>query len=113
MSLENGERIHVVMRRRFEGDLRRHFVGEVENTHNDIVRATGYSFIFDATRNEWVRRGDPRTRLFSLADAGNIVTVLPLTMNLESTTYTEEDGRMVLTDGQSYSLDVHEFGMNR
>lgn len=113
MPLENGERIHVVMRRRYESDIRRHFAGEVEELDGTIARVTGYAFVFDPAHNEWVRRGDSRTRLISLADAGNLVTVLPLNIDIDQISYDTVDGRLVITDGGDYTMDINEFGPNR
>jgi hypothetical protein len=44
MILNSGEKIHVVHRRMFDKDTRKHFVGEVEAYENGLVRAIGHVF---------------------------------------------------------------------
>jgi hypothetical protein len=39
--LEEGEKVHVIARRFFEDDLRRHFVGEVQAVTESAVRLEG------------------------------------------------------------------------
>ena len=41
MVIDKGEKIHIVTRRNFEGDLRRHFVGEVVEVQDAAVRIEG------------------------------------------------------------------------
>jgi len=114
MLLEAGSKIHVMTRRGFEEDLRRHFVGEVTACADGVVRAKGYAFVFDARLNEFVRRPDERDRILSLVDVGNIVNVLPDSADIEASNYRmSHDGRLVVTDGGSFSLDINEFGAIR
>lgn len=51
-----------------------------------------------------------RTRIFGLGDAQLIVNVIPAEADLERTSYVVRDGRLVVTDGGKFSLDVNEFG---
>jgi hypothetical protein len=55
MVIDKGEKVHIVTRRRFEGDLQRHFVGEVLEAQGAVVRIEGYAFIRDRTRNEFTK----------------------------------------------------------
>jgi hypothetical protein len=55
MVIDKGEKVHIVTRRRFEGDLQRHFVGEVLEAQGAVVRIEGYAFIWDRTRNEFTK----------------------------------------------------------
>jgi hypothetical protein len=57
MVLKVGEKIHVIVRRRWEDDLRRHFVGEVTEATENVARAKGYVFVFHSGTNEYVQRG--------------------------------------------------------
>ena len=47
MILQPGEKVHVVERRSFDTDIRRHFVGAVEDVDISAFRATGYAFFDD------------------------------------------------------------------
>ncbi len=113
MVLKQGDKIHVVIRRYFESDLRRHFVGEVLTGGEWTVRFRGYLFLFNPSRNLWVRRPEPREAVVSLVDAGVAFTVLPPEVDLAALAYRHgSDDRLVLTDG-SFTLDINEFGLNR
>lgn len=108
--LEAGDLIHVITRRTFEGDVRRHFVGEVVDADGRCARVHGYAFVLDPTRNEFVRKRQPRTRILGIADSGNVIVVLPHGVDLESLRYDSSNRKMLLTDGHSFSMDVNEFG---
>lgn len=38
MIIERGEKVHIITRRLFESDLRRHFVGEVLDSEGSVAR---------------------------------------------------------------------------
>ena len=111
--LSKGEKIFVVTRRLFESDLRRHFVGKVQQVSGAAVRVRGYAFVFDATANVFVRRNELRTRIFSLIDAGYTMTVLPGETILDKIQYSlNEKGQRVLTDDSTFTMNVSEFGVH-
>jgi len=106
-----GEKIHVVERRRFESDVRRHFVGTVQEVSESLIRAIGFAFVFDTAAGSFVKRCEVRTRIISLCDADNIINVLPAGLDPERATYTlDSDRRLILTDEQELHLDINEFG---
>jgi hypothetical protein len=112
--LSNGEIVFVITRRLFEGDLRRHFVGKIENVSGAIIRTRGYIFIFDESSKEFVRRKGQRVRIFSLIDAGIVVNVLPSDINISEMHYAiDNDNHRIITDGKSYSMNVSEFTFSR
>jgi hypothetical protein len=114
MVLKAGEKIHVIVRRAFPADIRRHFIGEVTGVTGNILRAEGYTYIRDPNTNLFVKKQHSQVRIFSLVDAVNIISVLPAKTNLKKVTYRlDEKKRMILTDGCSFSMDVNEFGPNR
>jgi hypothetical protein len=117
MILNKGEKIHVIERRAFEGDIRRHFVGEIVVCNEHIVRAAGYIFVCDRIKNEFIRKSEPRERIFSLVDARLVINVIPPETQLEKVHYTiqveKSHNRLIVTDGGKFSLDVHEFGALR
>jgi len=108
-----GEKYHIVTRRWFPEDIRRHFVGEVIGGTDGLVEIQGYSFIFHPGTNEFRRRPELRTRVLSLGDAGHIVTKLPREVVVESLEYQVVNTGLVVTDGEGFSLDIHEFGPQR
>jgi hypothetical protein len=109
--LKTGENIHVIHRRRFDKDIRRHFVGGVEAYEGGLVRATGYVFVVDELNEHlFAKRPDRRTKLIPLASGDVIVNVLPEDLDIEQVRY-ELDGRKLwLTDGNGWKMDVKEFG---
>lgn len=114
MILKVGEKLHVITRRLFDNDLRRHFVGEVQAASEAVVRLEGYVFVFDPSNNQYVKRPGRRVRVVGLADSGSIMNVLPAHVDIDALSYqTSPENRTVLTDGKSFSLDINEFSASR
>lgn len=112
MLLEQGDKIHIAQRRAFETDIRRHFIGEVMNVTDWAVRAKGYTFVFDRTKNQYFRLPELRTRILSIIDASMIINILPRTAKVDKSVYTINNAtRLVVTDGETFSLDINEFGI--
>lgn len=108
--LSPGEKIHMMMRRRFDKDIRRHFAGEIEAYENGVARARGHVFVLDdLNKHSFVKRPDKRTRLIPITDAELIVNVLPQSVNLDAIHYVLKDGSLTVTDGE-WRMDIKEFG---
>jgi hypothetical protein len=109
--LSPGEKIHVIHRRQFEKDARRHFVGEVESYEHGLARASGYVFVVDdLNKHMFVKRPDRRTKLIPISSGAVIVNVIPEGADLEQVHYELKDSTLHVTDGQSWRIDVKEFG---
>jgi len=109
--LNPGEKIHVIHRRHFEKDPRRHFVGQVESYENGIARASGHVFVVDDfNKHMFVKRPDRRTKLIPIASGEVIVNVIPEDTDLERVHYELKDRTLHVTDGKSWRIDVKEFG---
>ena len=108
--IEIGNKFHVVTRRMFADDLRRHFVGMVEGVAGEFCQMQGYSFVFDSFKNLYERQSELRTRIFALGDASYIVNKLPSELNVGSLNYRMVEGRLVVTDSENFTLDINEFG---
>lgn len=114
MVLEPEDKIHVITRRNFEDDLRRHFAGQVLAVGETSVRAEGFVFVLDPNTNTFVRRKNKRIRIVSLTDAGNLINVLPASTQLEQLAYQiSQEGRLIVTDGVGFQMDINEFGRER
>jgi hypothetical protein len=110
MILNQGEKVHIITRRLFNTDLRRHFVGEVQAVEDNVVRLEGYAFIFDESHSQFIKRTERRVRIMGIADSGIIINVIPPEVNLKELMYRmSNERRLVLTDGRSFSLDINEF----
>lgn len=113
-AVRSGDRLHVITRRGFDGDIRRHFVGEVLEFEDGIARVRGYTFLYDQFRNEFVRRPETRTRILGLGDSGHVINLLPDEVEIESLRYTHsEDRRLIVSDGRGFMLDINEFSVSR
>jgi hypothetical protein len=109
--LTPGEKIHVMHRRRFEKDVRRHFVGQVEAYEQGVARVSGYVFVIDDLSNHlFVKRPDRRTKFVPINSGDVIVNVIPETVDLERVAYEIKDRSLRVTDGSDWSMDVKEFG---
>lgn len=109
-----GEKVLVITRRAFEGDLRRHFVGEVLDTTSATVRVQGYSFVFDESTKDFIRHDELRIQIFSLIDSGLVIYILPQDICLEDIKYTwDKNNRRIITDQKEFMLNISEFTIYR
>jgi len=114
MILEPGEKVHVIVRRNFETDLRRHFIGEVVAAAECAVTVKGRVVVYDPVKCRYEVAPDTRVRILSLTDAGNIINIIPRATKIENVKYVlSADKRLIVTDGESLTLDVNEFGVSR
>jgi len=108
MTLKTGERIFVATRRSFEGDQRRHFIGEVESCSEHTVRATGYVFMMNLYK-KFEKKPEQRTQIISLTDARNIINLIPSDADPENIEYITKANRLYLSDGKDFLYDINEF----
>jgi hypothetical protein len=109
--LKRGENILVIHRRRFDKDIRRHFVGAVESYEDGIARATGYVFVIDdLNKHLFMKRPDRRTKLIPIGSGDVIVNVLPDSVDIEEVRYVLSERTLWITDGNGWKMDVKEFG---
>ena len=111
--LSKGEKVHVLIRREYEVDIRLRFVGEVVEATDTVVRLRGYAFVFDTGIGKFVRSAEQMERIVSLVDSGNIIHVIPREVKLEELRFVEERNRNVLTDGKSFSMTTDASGARR
>ena len=112
-AIKVGDKVHIITRRLFENDVRRHYAGEVTRISGDLQEIQGYAFVFEPGMNEYKKRPELRTRIFSLGMDGLIVTKIPASIAIASLSYREIEKRLVVTDGGSFALDINEFGNTR
>lgn len=113
MLLDVGDKVHVIERRLFDSDVRRHFFGEIERVDSSAIRVTGHVFVFDSRSSTYIRNTQLRTRIIPLAAGGYVINVAPPDINVDDVRYVERDGRLVATDGGEFNLDINEFGGSR
>ncbi len=107
-AFEHREKVHIVEHRRFESDMRRHFVGEVRFYDANHLRVKGHLFVFDHGRGEFIKVPPERTRVFSI-DNRISITVLPKDFDLTTAAYKRNGPDMVFTDGKVTGLDIGAF----
>ncbi|HAY84137.1 MAG TPA: hypothetical protein DCY42_04195 [Chloroflexi bacterium] len=113
MILEKGEKVFIISRRLFEKDLRRHFIGEVEEATERVARVKGFAFVYDDNAVKFIKREDIRIRLFSLTDAANIINILPIETIVADISYqTNEKHQRIITDGKHFEMNVSEFSFH-
>jgi hypothetical protein len=61
-----GEKLHVVEKRIFADDVRRHFVGEVKGYDPSIIRLSGYVWVYNVQQSKFIRRPEIRERILVL-----------------------------------------------
>lgn len=106
--LDCGDRLLIVTRRLFPGDVPFHFVGIVDRATQNAILIHGYAFVFE--NGAFVRCRGQRSRVFPL-DNQVILSVLPDDVDVSRVHYERgEDGQVSVTDGQQFRIDVREFG---
>jgi len=114
MVLEQGEKVHVIFRRLFETDLRRHFIGEIVGVGDSVIKIRGRAVVLNSAKNEYEIKADVRTRIVSLTDALNIINILPPQASIDDVKYImSRDKILAVTDGETFTLDINEFSVTR
>jgi hypothetical protein len=113
MILEQGENVHIIERRYFTDDVRRHLVGKVIKCTEQAIRLKGYVWVFDIANGRFIRKPERRERIVCLYDRLTI-NVLPPEVDLDAVKYVTDSQRgLVATDEKSFSLEITEFGVMR
>ena len=108
MILEKGEKLHVIHRRHFQEEARRHFIGVVDGYESGVARVTGYIYSVDRAKFSFVKRPELRTRIVSLVSGDLFINVIPSEVDLEKVVYKQEDRVVRVTDGTDWHLDLSE-----
>ena len=109
MILEQGEKVHIIERRHFTDDIRRHLVGEVIRCSEQAIRLKGYVWVFDVGHGQFVRKPEKRDRIVCMGDRLTI-NVLPPEADLDATKYISDPRKgLLVTDERSFFLEVTEF----
>ena len=104
-----GEVVHLIERRMFPDDVRRHFVGEVEAASDRAIRLKGYLFVYDSGAGKFLRKPELRTRVVAL-DNRVVINVLPEGTSVEDVHHSHDaEGNLSITDGRKFELDISEF----
>lgn len=112
MIIQPGEKIHVVFRTTFEGEIKRHFVGTVELCEGILIRAIGYQYSEDIKLGRvvnFVKREDLRIRIIPMDSEFIILNILPPLVDLNNIQYKFDNaGTIRVTDGSDWHLDLSQ-----
>ncbi len=111
MILDVGEKAHIIERRYFPEDVRRHIVGEIIRSSDNAIRVRGYVWVFDVTKG-FVRKPEVRERVLYPSDRSTI-NIIPKEVDLDEVKYVVSPEGLVVTDGKKFRLDINEFGPKR
>jgi hypothetical protein len=113
MILEPNEKVHIVERRYFTDDVRRHLIGEVLKCTEQAVRVRGHVWVFDNVNGQFIRKPEKRERIISLGDR-LIINVIPPDVDLATVKYvTDAQKGLLVTDGKDFFLEITEFTVMR
>lgn len=111
--IQEGDILHVITRRVFDNDARRHFVGRVLDASGGLVRIEGHAFVYHSGDSRFHKHKERRIRIIDAGDSGHIVNVLPAELDIDRIQYgLDENRHLVITDGDSFELDINEFGLS-
>lgn len=108
-ALAVGEKAHIVERRKFEGDLRRQFVAQVEFANAHHLRANGNMFVFSPPTGLFERIEPGQVRVFD-NDNQIGITVLPPHFDPQSAEYKRIRNEMQFCDANGFKMELGDFG---
>ncbi len=108
MVLKEGDKILVAHRRLFENDQVRFFIGRVAVYEGGIVKATGHSYVHDAVGGRVIEKAEERTKILSLTSGTLLVYQLPDTVAFDALKFVSAEGRISLTDGMGFTMNLAE-----
>jgi hypothetical protein len=104
-TVHSNDRILVVDRKLFRDDVTNMFVGIVEDYEEGFVRARGYAYHIHPYEMGTEKRAEERIRVVSLS-AGDVIYVLPRELNVGQIQIKRSPKSLILTDGQSFQMDL-------
>lgn len=109
MLVDEGDKILASVRRLYEAEYPRFFVGVVEAATETVVRVLGTVYIWDPYRNAVVAREGRRRKLIPFASPHFIVHSLDRDVNLEAIAFkADTNGRIWLTDDDKPIMEIAE-----
>jgi hypothetical protein len=113
MILDIGEKVHIIERRYFDEDPRRHLIGEITGSTENAIRVKRHVWVFDRMKGTFIQKPEERERVIYPGDRTNI-NIIPREVDMDKTKYvTTPERSLVVTDGKKFILDINEFGPRR
>jgi hypothetical protein len=109
MVIDEGEVVHIMERRSFDGDVRRHFAGRVDRVDGELIRLTGFVYGFHPGLRRFELRNQVRTRVCSMSDSRLTINVLPATVDPVKLRYQFRDDESLFVSQGDWEMDLTEF----
>lgn len=111
MLFNTGDKVHVLVRRNFDGDVRRHLIGMVERSSEHAILVQGRKAVYDNSSANYDILSEINSQVVSLVDSGVIITHIPEHVKLDELYYQYNPGMTVITDGKEWTLRITEVGL--
>lgn len=108
-ALTVGEKLHIVERRKFDNDPRRHFVGEVQFVSEHHLRVEGNQYVFNPSTGLFERIEPRRVRVFAIDNQIGL-TILPPDFDLATIAYKRVRNELQFCDGSGFMMELGDFG---
>ena len=108
MFLNEGDKLLVSHRRKFNHEETRYFLGTVAAYEDGLVKVDGYTFVRDTAGGGVIRKQDRRTKIIPLNSGSVIVYELDRETDLEATVFDFCEGELSLTDGHELNMNMSE-----
>ncbi|HZL99885.1 MAG TPA: hypothetical protein VFD43_06500 [Planctomycetota bacterium] len=109
MLLDEGDKVLATMRRLYESEYPRFFLGVVEAASETAARILGAVHVWDPYRNAVVPREGRRRKLIAFASSNYILHMLDRELDLESVRFSADtNGRIWVLDGDKPFMELAE-----
>ena len=109
MLIDEGDKILATIRRLFESEYPRFFLGVVESATEHAARVVGHVYVWDAYRNNVVKREGRRRELIPLSSPHFTLTSLDRELDLEVVGFqADTNGRIWLVNGDATIMELAE-----
>jgi hypothetical protein len=109
MLIDEGDKVLATVRRLYEAEYPRFFIGVVEAASETVARILGSVYIWDPYRGAVVQREGRRRKLIPFSSPHFIVHSLDRDVNLDTLSFTADtNGRIWLMDGDKPIMELAE-----
>lgn len=107
--IDEGDKVLASVRRLYESEYPRFFVGVVEAATETVIRVHGSVYVWDPYRNAVVARDGRRRKLIPFSSPHFIVHALDRDVDLDNLSFkADTNGRIWLTDGDKPIMELAE-----
>jgi hypothetical protein len=96
------------VRRLFEKDSTRFFIGAVEEDDVGLVKLTGFTFSQDMMTGHVHKKDDPRTKIVAIGSGTVLVYLLTGDLQMDKLHFVHAGPKVKLVDGSGFQMDLTE-----